>query len=288
MDVAITGTGAHGSLLVQISATVAFAPLGVPYGSHLALASLSAYYTSVSNQLALAKTAPIIRRKLYQEIVDRIEATIHDGQYAVGDTLPSERELMEAFGVGRTSVREALFALQRMGLVAISSGERARITAPTAKALVSELHGAARYLLAQPEGVRQFQQARAMFELALVRYAAEHAKAKDIEAMRAALDANKRAIGNDTRFQQTDVAFHYVLAEIPRNPIFTALHAAMASWLLEQRQTSIRAKGADRAAYRAHARIFEAVAAHDVNAAEAAMGAHLAQVEKFYWQVRSG
>src|SRR5258705_6280434 len=116
---------------------------------------------------------------------------------------------MEAFGGGRTSVREAVFALQRMGLVTISSGERARITAPTPTALVSELEGAARYLLARPEGVRQFQQARAMFEVALVRYAAQHAKDADIEAMRLALDANKRAIGNDARLEQSDVALHY-------------------------------------------------------------------------------
>ena len=241
----------------------------------------------MSNALALPKQAPIIRRKLYEEIVDRIEAMIHDGVYAVGDTLPSEREIMETFGVGRTSVREALFALQRMGLVTISSGERARITAPTPKALVSELHGAARYLLAQPEGVRQFQQARLLFEVALGRHAATNANAGEIDAMRAALDANRRAIGDNVRFQQTDVAFHYLLAGIPRNPIFTALHAAMASWLLEQRQTSMRAKGADRAAYRAHARILDAVAARDVDAAETAMRAHLGQVEKFYWQVRN-
>jgi len=229
-----------------------------------------------------------VRRKLYQEIVDRIEAMIHDGRYTVGGTLPSEREIMEVFGVGRTSVREALFALQRMGLVTISSGERARVTAPTPKALVGELRGAARYLLAQPEGVRQFQQARAMFEVALVRYAAEHASADDIESMRVALDANHKSIGDDVRFQKTDVAFHFVLAQVPHNPIFTALHAAMASWLLEQRETSIRAKGSDRAAYRAHVRVFEAIAVHDVDAAEAAMRAHLAQVEKFYWQVKAG
>jgi GntR family transcriptional regulator, sialic acid-inducible nan operon repressor len=238
--------------------------------------------------LTSPRPAPIVRRKLYNEIADRIEAMIHDGQYAVGDSLPSEREIMETFGVGRTSVREALFALQRMGLLTINSGERARVTAPTPKALVSELHGAARYLLAQPEGVRQFQQARTLFEVALARFAAEHAKPKDVAALRAALEANQRAIGNDARFEATDVAFHYVLAEVPHNPIFTALHAAMASWLLEQRQTSIRVKGADRAAYRAHARIFDAIAAHDVDAAEAAMRAHLAQVEKFYWQIRSG
>ena len=103
-----------------------------------------------------------------------------------------------------------------------------------------------------------------------------------------ALDANHKSIGDDVRFQQTDVAFHFMLAQVPHNPIFTALHAAMASWLLEQRETSIRAKGSDRAAYRAHARVFEAIAARDIDAAEAAMRAHLAQVEKFYWQVKAG
>jgi hypothetical protein len=67
---------------------------------------------------------------------------IREGRYAPGDQLPAEREIMEELGVGRSAVREAMLALQRMGLVTVSSGERARVTLPTAKVLVSELSGA--------------------------------------------------------------------------------------------------------------------------------------------------
>lgn len=233
-----------------------------------------------------AADGPIRPRKLYEQVLARIEAAIYDGRYAPGDQLPSERELMEAYGVGRPSVREALFALQRMGLVAVNSGERARVRQPTPESLVSELSGPARHFLAQQDGVRHFQQARVFLEVALARHAAEHAAARDIEGLAGALEANRRAIGNES-FQRTDVAFHYVLAQMPRNPIFTALHGAMAEWLLEQRTVSLRARGAARAAYRAHARIYETIAAKDSEAAEAAMRDHLAETEAFYWRVRA-
>lgn len=70
--------------------------------------------------------APIRRRKLSEEVAERIEALIAGGTYPRGTLLPPERELMQLFGIGRPSIREALFALSRMGLVTISSGERAR------------------------------------------------------------------------------------------------------------------------------------------------------------------
>ena len=64
------------------------------------------------------------------------------------------------------------------------------------------------------------------------------------------------------RFEGTDVDFHYVLALMIRNSIFTAIHAALAEWLLEQRRTTLAA-GEDVKAYEAHHLIFEAVAARD-------------------------
>jgi DNA-binding FadR family transcriptional regulator len=229
---------------------------------------------------------PIRRRKLYEEVAERLEAMIVSGEYAQGDHLPSEREIMASYGVGRSSVREALFSLHRMGLITISSGERARVIQPSAETLVSELSGAARHLLSQPNGIRYFQQARALFEIALARHAAAHATPEQVGALEDALSANEATIGRHPAFEKTDIAFHYLLAEIPANPIFTALHSAIAAWLFEQRSTSAHARGADRAAYRAHKRIYEAVAAHDPDAAEKAMKDHLHEVEKFYWTVR--
>ena len=72
-----------------------------------------------------------------------------------------------------------------------------------------------------------------------------------------------------------------MLAVIPKNPIFTAIHAALAEWLLEQRRKTL-APGEDLLAYRAHKAIFEAVAARDPDRAEKAMRAHLAYVARRY------
>ena len=133
----------------------------------------------------------IRRRRLYEEVAGRLEAMIQEGHYSPGDQLPSERDLMRQFGVGRPAVREALFALQKMGLVAISSGERARVTQPTPKVVFESLAGAARHLLAAPDGVRHFQEARAFFEIGLARYAAQHATPDDLATLRDALETNR-------------------------------------------------------------------------------------------------
>ncbi len=229
---------------------------------------------------------PPVRHKLFEEVVKHIEAAIHSGEYAPGDRLPSERELMAYFGVGRPSVREALFSLSRMGLVEVKTGERAKIVAPTPKALVGELSGVVRHLLAAPSGMRHFQQARAIFETALAEHAARCASTEDIDRLAAALEANKRATSDPKKFVDSDVAFHFAVAQIPGNPVITALHAGIAEWLAEQRLISIHAQGSVQAALDAHTRIFEAIAAHDAVAAGAAMGDHLAQVESYYWSAR--
>jgi GntR family transcriptional regulator, sialic acid-inducible nan operon repressor len=230
---------------------------------------------------------PIRRRKLYEDVAQRIEEMIRSGRFSPGDQLPSEREIMEELGVGRSAVREAMLSLQKMGLATVKSGERARVTTPTAQVLVSELSGAARLLLAQEGGVQRFQEARALFEIGLARAAAEVATPDDIKRLKEALDANRRAFEDLGDFMSTDVAFHYVIATIPRNAIFTALYEAVVEWLTEQREISGRAPLSAKLAYAAHERIYKAIAAHDPIAAQAAMQDHLAQVAKLYWQVKA-
>jgi GntR family transcriptional regulator, sialic acid-inducible nan operon repressor len=229
---------------------------------------------------------PVRRRKLYEEIVEQIERLMLEGRLAPGDQLPSERDLMNRFQVGRTAVREALFALNRMGLISLQNGERALVTLPTPRILLNELSGSVRHMLAASDGVRNFQHARALFETALVRDAAANASDEDIDRLEAALERNRESLGDAEAFIASDVAFHYVLAEMPRNPIFTALHAAIAEWLQEQRATSGREHGAVEAALLAHERIFCAVKAHDVDDAERAMRDHLDEVGRYYWQAR--
>lgn len=235
--------------------------------------------------------AAIRRRKLYEEVADDLERQIQDGLYSPPDFLPSERDLMRHYGVGRPAVREALFHLRKMGLVQIRSGERARVTRPTPEFVIGALSGTARHMLAAPGGVHDFQNARIFFETGLARYAALHATDEEIAEFKASLDRNEAAIGDLKRFREADVAFHYVLAVIPGNPIFTAIHAALADWLLEQRQTTL-APAKDAAIYRsvfeAHRAIYEAVAARDPDRAEKAMREHLEYVAQRYTDIVEG
>src|SRR3954470_21532962 len=186
-----------------------------------------------------ASVTPIRRRRLYEDVASGLEAMIRDGALSAGDALPSERELTVQFGVGRTAVREALFHLQKMGVIELKSGERAKVRRPTPEGVLEGLSGAARHMLSQPDGVRQFQGARAFFEIGLARHAAKHATAADLRELSAALEANRQSIGDLAKFERTDVAFHYVLAVIPKNPIFTAFHSAIAEWLVEQRHVTL-------------------------------------------------
>lgn len=229
---------------------------------------------------------PIPRRKRSQEVADRLEQRIRTGQIAVGERLPSERELMAIYGVGRPAVREAIYSLQLMGLLEVGNGERPRVTQPKPDVLIRQLSGAARHLLARPEGVQEFQQARIFLEVGLARHAAEYATAKDVKRLREALQANKRAIGHDADFHRTDVAFHYVLAQIPQNSIFTAIYDAVVDWLLDQMWTTGAVPQSDQKAYEAHAAITDAIAARDPDAAEEAIRAHLADVSNLYWGVK--
>ena len=228
---------------------------------------------------------PVRRRKLYEEVARRIEDLIRAGTFAAGEELPPERELVEMFAVGRPAVREALFSLEKMGMVSVRSGKRAVVTEPTPDLLIGELSGVARNLLAHTEGARQFQNARTFFEASLARHAAKYATPAQIDDLAAALERNRQAIGRSEAFEITDVHFHYVLATIPGNPIFTAVHQGLLNWLKEQRRTSYRAPGAEQAAYEAHKRIFQAVRDHDPDRVEVEMTDHLRKVSEYYWKV---
>ncbi|WP_163648517.1 transcriptional regulator NanR [Modicisalibacter sp. 'Wilcox'] len=226
------------------------------------------------------------RKTLSEQVAEQLEKDILEGRLKADDQLPAERELMEQFGVGRPAVREALFYLQRLGLIAINSGTRARVIRPTAEAVMARLSGVTRQLLAQSEGQQYFQEARAMFEISMARYAAQHASAEDIDSLRRALDENRAALDDDTRFKRSDNDFHGVLAAIARNPIFTAVHEALSEWLDDRRAHVLQREGEDHAALQAHIDIVEAIASGDPDAAEAAMRRHLDRHYGTYRQLK--
>jgi len=224
----------------------------------------------------------IKRRKVHEDVAEQIERQILTGGLEEGANLPSERELMKAFNVGRPAIREALLLLQRNGFIEMSSSGRSVVTRPSTELIVDQLSGSARYLLSSEEGERSFQDARRLFEAAIARNAAELATPEDIEKLEAALEANRDAIGYVEAFRKTDVAFHFAIAEICKNPVFTALHAAISEWLSMQREVSLRVEGVEKSAFESHEEIFKAIAARKPDVAWQAMDSHLRYITTQY------
>lgn len=194
---------------------------------------------------------------------------------------------MQHFGVGRPAIREALLSLQKKGLVRVGAGERTRVSRPTPDAIVEGVSGPVSLMLANPEGVRDLQHARRFFECALARHAALEASPVEIARLAGRLAANRAALKHPGEFERTDVEFHYELALIAGNPIFSALHQATVGWLMHQRTISLMQPGAMRAAYRFHEEVYQAIEEHDADEAEARMRAHLLSVERYYWRTAS-
>lgn len=80
----------------------------------------------------------IVRLKLSEQVLERLRDMIRSGALRPGDSVPSERELMERFGVGRPAVREALQALHTQGLITISHGERSRVNELSANMVLEQ------------------------------------------------------------------------------------------------------------------------------------------------------
>jgi len=230
----------------------------------------------------MSTTMPLGRRKRSDEVAEQIERAISTGEFKEGDSMPSEQQLAERFGVGRPSVRQALFTLQQQGLVEITSGARARVTAPSGKFMAGQMAGLVRRLTSNPQGQEHMEQARLLFEAGVAWQAARVATDEDIQRLKAKLDANAQAIGNTGVFVRTDVAFHAELALITRNPIFISVNDALVGWLVDQRTTTIHMPDADRLSIRDHTAICEAVAARDPMRAFHEMTSHLRLISELY------
>ena len=226
---------------------------------------------------------PIQRRKLYQEVFDRLLERIRSGEIPPGEQLPSERDLMDFYGVGRPAVREALQALERSGIVTISHGERARVAVPTAESLVNQIASGVQHLLRMdPTSLGHLKEVRVFLEAGMARMAASRADAAGLQRLRQRLDEHHRLERQTPHFVDGDIGFHTQIAVMSGNPIFPVIIEALLRWLGEYYQSLVRAPGAEALTLAEHERIYEAIAAHDEPGAEAAMREHLTRANALY------
>ena len=225
----------------------------------------------------------IQRRKLYQEVLDRLMERIRSGEIAPGAQLPSERELMEAYGVGRPAIREALQTLERSGIVEIAHGERARVVVPTAQSLIAQIAiGTMHLLRTQPGMLEHLKAARLFLETGTACMAAEQATPDDIARLLQRVEAQRAAVDDRDAFLACDMAFHREIAQISGNPIYPSIVESIFRWAAEYYRPMVRAPGAEQLTLAEHERIVEAIALRDGEGAAQAMHAHLSRANALY------
>ena len=157
-------------------------------------------------------------------VAREIEARIVSGALPDGAHLPPERDLIDTYGVSRTVAREAVAMLASRGLVESRPRHRPVVRRPGPEAALAAAGGVVEHLLRDGPGVKNLYDIRILLEGALVRHAALNARKDDIAALARALAVNEAAIPEAEGFYATDVAFHAVLYDLPRNPILPAVH----------------------------------------------------------------
>jgi len=225
----------------------------------------------------------IAKRKLSDEVFERLKHLIVQGEKPPGSLMPSERELMARFGVGRPVIREAMQQLAAMGLVAINHGERARVLELTPYSLMRQVDQSAQIMLSQSaESLEHLKSARIFFERGMVREAALKATDADLQTLRATLDEQRNSLGDAARFMAADMRFHSQIAAISKNPIFTAVSEAMLGWLKIYHSDMLIWTGKEKFTLAEHEEIIAHLAANDADAAEAAMIKHLGRSRSLY------
>jgi GntR family transcriptional repressor for pyruvate dehydrogenase complex len=216
--------------------------------------------------------------RLYEQIVQQVEESIHKGTLKAGDQLPPERELAQQFGVSRTAVREAVKALREKGLVEAYPGRGTFITESSPYSMRQSLDRMLK--IGQPEGSAYLAEVREILEPEIAALAATRFDAEDLASMREQVAVMDTARKDPDAFIEADLDFHLALAEAAANPLILSLIDSIVGLLREQRMGIFQVEGGPERGQYHHKRILEAIEHRDPLGARDAMKAHLRQVRE--------
>lgn len=225
---------------------------------------------------AKAEFEAVPRTKLYQRVVKQVQDIIRDGLLQPGDKLPPERQLAEMLHVSRGSLREAILALESMGLVEPRHGEGTVVRDLSAAPLVNQLS----VMLVQKRAlVGELLEFRLMIEPTLAARAAANATEEEIRQLEEILVRQKAKVDRGELAIEEDSKFHYTIAQAARNSVVLRVLDVFMDFLKESREHSLQVEGRPQRSLNSHRRILSAIARRDSQAAEKAMRRHIATIE---------
>ncbi|TVY03192.1 FadR/GntR family transcriptional regulator [Cohnella terricola] len=204
------------------------------------------------------------RTKLVDEVVVQLQKKISGGELKEGDKIPTEPELMEQFGVGRSTIREAVRVLVHAGLLEKKQGFGTYL-ASSSQVIQEPLE----HRLRRAE-IFEVYEVRKMLELEISRLAAERRDEEDLEQMRRHLDQRSEALkkGDREGFVNADVKFHIAVAVASKNHVAVDLYRTFSSVLREALSKLEMEKEGHDPNTECHEKLYEAIKAKDVAASE--------------------
>ncbi|MFJ3057047.1 FadR/GntR family transcriptional regulator [Herbaspirillum sp. NPDC087042] len=219
-------------------------------------------------------------QRLYRLIADKIADKIRAGDFPVGSRLPGERDLAEVLSVSRSSVREALIALELSGYVEVRLGSGVYVTMPRQSAASASSSGgegvAGASIAAADIGPFELLEARLLIEPEVAALAAQHASEPQLEQLRKERDD----LADGATPSHLDRRFHSVIAASCGNSALEAMVLSLrdlseANPVYQRLDEHLVGRNAWNAARTEHVRIANAILDRDPIRARHEMYAHL-------------
>jgi GntR family transcriptional repressor for pyruvate dehydrogenase complex len=226
--------------------------------------------------IAQSDVEAIHKTKVYEKIALQIQRLICDGALKPGEMLPPERELAGMFHVSRSSLRDAVRALEVTGFVEARHGEGTVVRNPSAESLLNPL---TTVLLHRREFVGELLEFRARIEPVLARRAAKHASPEDLEHLEEILRRQQMKVDRGELAVEEDTEFHNTIAHAAKNEVVLNVLEAFMDLLKESRERSLQVEGRLQKSMEGHRQILHAIQRRDPAAAEIAMRRHIEKIE---------
>jgi GntR family transcriptional regulator, transcriptional repressor for pyruvate dehydrogenase complex len=211
------------------------------------------------------------RSKLAETVAQQLLSEVRGKELAPGTRMPSERELMAAMGVGRSTIREAINGLAMLGVLEIRHGQGAFVANPDAGAAP---HGAIAAALARG-ATRDLFEARRLVEIETARLAGERRTDSDLRDLAQALADHEDAIRKGTPGVEPSVRFHLCVAEAAHNEVLAGFVHSFSEPLSERGPILEAVPGFREWEIEQHRSVFTPISEGDPVAAADAMRAHL-------------
>lgn len=218
---------------------------------------------------------PIQTSRVSDSTIDQIISLITAGKLKPGDQLPGERTLIKRLGVGRTSLREALRALEAMGIIEVRPGVGSFVKKPPPSLDMSSEW--VPWLVKHEHEIMELVELREALETRVAYFAATRADEAQREAIRVTLVEMAEAIeaGDNEAVVAADKAFHEALADASHNTLIAEVLGLANDALTETREAILSLPGRPVKSLAEHQLIWEAIEARDATGAERAALKHI-------------